>query len=89
MSDLKMPELPKAATYTLKFTRETQIGTEITTPAHYTAAQMLAIRDQGVAYGMERAAVICDGIADARIRCDLSFTAAQQSAAAIRAALHA
>lgn len=34
--------------------------------------------------GMERAAVICDGIAETRMRSDLSYTAAQRAAAAIR-----
>ena len=48
----------------------------------------LLMRDYGKACAraaMERAAQICDEIAETRMRMDLSFTAAQKSAAAIRA----
>jgi hypothetical protein len=79
MSDLKLPELPQ---------------TPLSFPTYgnvYTAAQMLAIRDSGIRYGMERAAVIaasnatcpCNGD---RGRC-LENDVPLSIAAAIRAAL--
>lgn len=48
---------------------------------YYTADQVRAVERAA----MEMAAQICDEIAEKRMRMDLSFTAAQKAAAAIRA----
>jgi hypothetical protein len=78
MSDLKLPELPD------------EPGLMCDVVPFFTEQQMLAIRDSGIRYGMERAAVIADEAEEYDRTLDNNPQAAQAAefiAKAIRAAL--
>ena len=70
MSELKLPELPEPDAWRNRISDDRWLYSEMDPrdvhdngkpcESLYTAAQMLAIRDSGIRYGMERAAVIAD-----------------------------